>query len=269
MGKKDKFEKQKNGNSKQEKPDKKKEYLLTLRTKKWIKGTLFFLVAVIITLSFFDKAGLMGQWLVWVLRMLLGDSRLTVATIILSLFAGGIVVLRANHKKVKVLAVVLAISIMAVGVAGISGNQNFNENHIGLIGWIAKLLVNGFGLLVSNIIFGASIIIALLIFLQFIWHEIPKEKEDKKLETTLKSSDSPNFKIKGVDPEKKVPAKISLFKKSDTNAGKEKVPMVVNASMPTQKGKYALPPIDLLNKNETAPTSGNIKENSLIIKKMI
>jgi len=32
------------------------------------------------------------------------------------------------------------------------------------------------------------------------------------------------------------------------------------------KSDYVLPPLDLLNKNEAAPTSGNIKENSTIIK---
>ena len=64
---------------------------------------------------------------------------------------------------------------------------------------------------------------------------------------------------------KKIPL---LFKKSFyTPLGKEKVPVAVNQALPTQKGKYSLPPIDLLSKNETVPTSGNIKENSLIIKK--
>ncbi len=257
----------KNGSQK----DKKKEYLLTLRTKKWIKGTLMFLVAIIIALSFLDKAGLAGQWLVWLLKNLLGDSRITITTIILSLFAAGFVTVKAHHKKVKVLAIVLGVCIAVVGVSGISSNQNLNMAHTGLVGWAAKLLVNGFGLLVSNIIFGAIMLIALFIFLQFIWHEFPPEEAEKKLAPMLKSSDAPNFRIKGVEepkPEQKLPAKVSLFKNPMGNQ-KQNVPVVVNASQPTQKGKYALPPIDLLNKNETAPTSGNIKENSLIIKKTL
>src|SRR3989338_6231564 len=223
MGKKDKLQKpEKSGK------DKKKEYLLTLRTKKWIKAILIFLVGIIIALSFFEKSGLAGEWLVWILKILFGDSRLTITTIILTLFGGGFVLLK-SHKKVKILAIALAVAVTIIGVSGISNNQSLNQQHIGLIGWVAKMLVNGFGLLVSNIIFATTIVIGLFIFLQFIWHETPREKEDPML-AGMKSSDAPNFRI---------------------------------------KGKYSLPPIDLLSKNETPPTSGNIKENSLIIKKTL
>lgn len=273
MGKKDKFQ---NQNNKQEKgKDKKKEYLLTLKTKKWIKAIVMFLVAIIIALSFLDKSGIAGKWLVTISKYLLGDSKVTIATIVLALFIGGGVFLK-SQKKVKILAVILAIALVIVGASGLSYNQDLNEDdgYIGLVGWIAKFVVNGFGLLVANIIFSAVIIIGLFIFLQFIWQEADPEKlEEKKLGVPfpLKSSDSPNLKIRGVMEEKPaevVKSKMGLFKK-ETHEEKKAVPVLVNASQPIQKGKYALPPIDLLNKNETVPTSGNIKENSLIIKKTL
>ncbi len=267
--------------AKNEKPQKegklvkeKKEYLLTLRTKRWIKAAVMFLVATIITLSFFQKAGVVGRGIVMVLDYLLGDAKVTVTTIILSLFTGGFVFLR-SQKKVKVLTIVLALAILWIGAAGISSNQNLNIAYTGLFGWVAKLLVSGFGLLVSNIIFAVIIIIGLFIFVQFMWHDHPVEKEEKKpVVEPGKSFDSPNLKIKGVgEPQKpfdsaqgKPAPKLSLFKTAVPN-GKEKVPIEVNVGQATQKGKYSLPPIDLLSKNETVPTSGNIKENSLIIKK--
>lgn len=269
MGKKDKFQKQNNKKDK----GKKKEYLLTLKTKKWIKAIVMFLVAIIIALSFLDKSGVAGKWLVIVSKYLLGDAKVTIATIVLALFAGGLVMVK-SHKKVKFLAVLLAILLVILGTSGLSYNQNLNENYIGGVGWIAKLLASGFGLLVSNIIFSAVIVIGLFIFLQFIWQEIPKEKEEEKklgLPFPIKSSDSPNLKIRGVVEEKPVEkekSKMGLFKK-EIPEEKKAVPVLVNASQPIQKGKYALPPIDLLNKNETVPTSGNIKENSLIIKKTL
>src|SRR3989344_591524 len=271
MGKNDKLENQNGNRGKASLNPKKKEYLLTSRTKKWIKAILLFLVAIIITLSFLEKAGMLGHWLAVLLKLLLGDSKITITTIILSLFAGGFVLLK-SHKKAKIMAILLAICIAIVGVSGLSSNQSLNDQQMGLVGFVAKLLVNGFGLLVSNIIFSAIILIALFIFLQFIWHEFPKE--EKKFGLELKSSDAPNFRIKGVEPEKpeqKLQPKTSLFKQKPFDAvqGREKVPVLVNASLPTQKGKYALPPIDLLSKNETVPTSGNIKENSLIIKKTL
>ncbi|OGZ68734.1 MAG: hypothetical protein A3D44_01920 [Candidatus Staskawiczbacteria bacterium RIFCSPHIGHO2_02_FULL_42_22] len=266
MGKKDKLQKpEKSGK------DKKKEYLLTLRTKKWIKAILIFLVGIIIALSFFEKSGLAGEWLVWILKILFGDSRLTITTIILTLFGGGFVLLK-SHKKVKILAIALAVAVTIIGVSGISNNQSLNQQHIGLIGWVAKMLVNGFGLLVSNIIFATTIVIGLFIFLQFIWHETPREKEDPML-AGMKSSDAPNFRIKGIEPEKsdgvkKSEVKQPLFKKIQPVAGVQKSEAVTLMSAQS-KGKYSLPPIDLLSKNETPPTSGNIKENSLIIKKTL
>lgn len=271
MGKKDKIQNNKENRQRQnsgQQKEKKKEYLLTLRTKKWIKGTLMFLVAIIIALSFLGKSGLVGRGIVWVLEHLLGDSKITIATIIFSLFAGGFVVLKSS-KRVKILAVVLAIIIAIIGVSGISSNQHLYQTQAGLVGWVAMLLVNGFGLLVSNIIFSTVILIALLIFLQFIWHEFPKEEKEKQ--DLLKSSDAPNFRIRGIEQDKidlakKPDGKPSILKKPEAKGLKPEVVTLMSAQ---SKGKYLLPPIDLLNKNETSPTSGNIKENSLIIKKTL
>ncbi len=260
MAKNGKFQKENN------KKDKKKESILHVKTKKWIKSIVMFLVAIIVTLAFIDKAGVAGKAIVATFKILFGDSRLTITTIILSLFASGFIFLKAS-KKVKALAITLAIFITIAGVSGISNNQNLNQSQIGLIGWISKLLMNFFGLLVANIVFAAVILIGLFIFLQFVWQDITKEKEDKKLAAQpVKSTDAPNFKISGVETqkpeEKKLTPKISLFKQE------EKKPAVAALSA-VNKGKYYLPPIDLLNKNETVPTSGNIKENSLIIKKTL
>ncbi len=267
MGKKDKFQKENNSKNR----DKKKDFLLTLQTKRWIKAILMFLVAIITGLSFLDKAGVIGQWFVKILKILIGDSKLTTTAVILSLFLSGVVFLKSK-KKVKVLAIILAIVITVVGISGISANQNLNQNQGGFIGWLAKLLVSGFGILVANIIFSAIILIGLFIFLQFIWQEIFKEKEGEKKSAVLKSSDAPNFRIKGVAEEKPEtsklsPPKISLFKKGDINLNNKKPAVVVAGAI--NKDKYSLPPIDLLSKNETVPTSGNIKENSVIIKKTL
>ena len=259
---------QRNGTKPNGKPDKKKEYLLTIKTKKWIKGIATFLVAIIVTLSFFDKSGVAGKVIVGLLKLIFGDSRITVATIILSLFLSGLIILK-SHKKVKVLAITLGVLILVIGISGISANQNLNQNQIGLLGWLATMLVKFFGLLVANIVFSAIILIGLFIFLQFILHEV--EKEDKKLEPSLtKSTDSPNLKIKGLEdkPKEALPAKVSLFKKGPpVELANKKVSATPITAI--NKGKYSLPPIDLLNKNETVPTSGNIKENSLIIKKTL
>ncbi len=253
----------KENNQKENNKDKKKVYLLSLRTKKWIKAILMLLIASVVSLSFINKAGIAGQGLEAAIKLLFGDSKITIATIILSLLLSGLILLRAN-KKVRFSVATLAVAILIVGVSGISSNQNLNQNQIGLIGFLAETFVKFFGLLVANIIFSVVIVISLLIFLELIWQELPRE--EKKSAIALKSSDSPTFKIKGIEekPEASAP-KVSLFKKDSKPIQRP----IVAASALVNKGKYSLPPIDLLSKTETVPTSGNIRENSLIIKKTL
>jgi len=263
-----KEEKKNNKSGKNGKEAKPKESILSSWTKRWIKAILLFLVAIIIVLSFLDKSGVAGRWLVTALNFLLGDAKITAVAIILSLFAGGLVFLK-SYKKVKILAIILAILFTVIGVSGISYDQNLNQNHIGLIGWLAKLTINLFGLLVANIIFGAVLLIGSFIFLQFVWHDLQRrEKEEKPTFAVNRQSDE-NVKIKGMEADKqeksKQPAtasKITLFKKGNEEPEKADIKKPASAN----KGSYVLPPLDLLNKNEAAPTSGNIKENSMIIK---
>lgn len=67
---------------------------------------------------------------------------------------------------------------------------------------------------------------------------------------------------------KKPNSKISsLFSKKPEEKDKKPIPVAV--SKVVNRGKYSLPPLDLLSKNETAPMSGNIKENSISIKKTL
>lgn len=248
--------------------EKKKEYLFTMRTKKWIKAILMFLIAIIIGLSFLAKAGIAGQWFVKIAQALIGDARLTTGIFLLCLFASGFIFLKSS-KRVKGLVIFLAISITAMGVSGIASNHNLNQTHAGAIGLLSKFITNIFGLLASDIIFGAIILIGLFIFLQYVWQDLPKEEKKPAIAPPLKSTDAPNFKIKGVLEEKpEAPkGKISLFKPDDKS--KSKKPEFVPVSKIAERGKYSLPPLDLLSKSETVPTSGNIKENSLIIKKTL
>ncbi|MCX6720915.1 MAG: DNA translocase FtsK [Candidatus Staskawiczbacteria bacterium] len=278
MSKKDKREKEerknKNNREKNNKEGKVKESVLSNWTKRWIKAILLFLVAVIIVLSFLNKSGPAGQWLVIALNFLFGDAKITEVIIILSLFTGGLVFLKSK-KKVKVLAITLAILFTIIGVSGIAYNQTINLKHIGLIGWLGKLCVGLFGVLVTNIIFGAVLLIGLFIFLQFVWYNLQhreKVEKEKKPIFAVHGQGDENVKIKGLESDKQreqekpkpaVSNKINLFKKGDDGAERADIK---RPDKPENKYNYVLPPLDLLNKNEAAPTSGNIKENSMIIK---
>ena len=262
--------KNKNGKEKNGK-EVKKDSLLSSWTKRWIKAILMFLAAIIIVLSFpvFDKAGYAGKIFVNVSLFSIGKSFYVIP---LLLFVAGLIFLR-SRKKGKNLAMLLAIVVSIIGISGILAAKNLTVESGGWAGYLlAKLFVGFFGILVANIIFGAILLIGLFIFLQFIWQEIPREKkeEESKPSFVLNRPENENVKIKGVVEEKKekpAPAtkRISLFKRGGMDDQPERKELKKSDSG-NSKELYTLPPLDLLQKNESAPTSGNIKENSMIIK---
>ncbi|MEI7424555.1 MAG: DNA translocase FtsK 4TM domain-containing protein [Candidatus Staskawiczbacteria bacterium] len=254
--------------------DKPKDTVLSNWTRRWIKAILLFLIAIIIVLSFpaFNKAGYAGEIFAKVCRFLIGNAFYIIP---LFLFVAGLIFLKTK-KKGKNLAMSIAVLVSLIGVAGIlavkdSASGLADSATGGFIGfWLAKLFVGLFGILVANIIFGAILLIGLFIFLQFIWQEFPKkeEKEEKSTFTVHGQADE-NVKIKGLEPEKQEKpkpvqaSKINLFKKGNEEPEKADIRKPERSE---NKVNYVLPPLDLLNKNEAAPTSGNIKENSMIIK---
>ena len=255
--------------------------LLSSWVKRWIKATLMFLVAIIICLSFpfFNKAGYTGELFYKVSNFLIGKAFYSIP---LFLFVAGIIFLK-TRKKGKDLAMFLAVLVSVVGLSGILAAKDLAQADIlaqvagGWIGFLlAKLFAGLFGLLVANIIFGVIMLIGLFIFLQFIWSESSKKEEKEKPAFVSNKYENDNLKIKGIESEKEnfddkkkkqLGSKITLFKKGDDGPQKKEI-FGKGEAADNGKGKseYVLPPLDLLNKNETSPTSGNIKENSIIIK---
>jgi len=261
-----KREKNKNNNEKNGK-EKIKPPLLSSWTKRWIKAILMFLAAAIIILSFpfFNKAGYSGEAFYKICDFLVGKAFYTIP---LFLFASGLIFLR-TRKKGKDLAMFLALFVCIVGVAGILAARDLAVMNGGWVGFLlAKMLVGLFGLLVANIVFGAVLLIGLFIFLQFIWSEMPQKEKEEKPTFAVNRQEQENLKIKGIEQEKTqektrpAPSRITLFKKGNDDVERPEIkkPAAIN------KNTYVLPPLDLLNKNEATPTSGNIKENSMIIK---
>lgn len=243
-----------------------KESLLSSWTKRWIKAILMFLVAIIIVLSFpaLNLSGYSGEVFIKICNFLIGSAFYVLPLLFV---VAGYIFLK-TRKTGKDLAMFLAMLVSLIGIAGILATRDLTVKGGGWIGFLlAKISVGLFGVLVANIIFGAIILMGVFIFLQFVWSELPKEEKEEKEVGAKPEKD--NFKIKGEEPEKKEEKKsktsrISLFKKGGQDDGPEKKeitrPTFVN------KNDYVLPPLDLLVKNESSPTSGNIKENSMIIK---
>lgn len=254
------------GNNGKKRDDKIKPPLLSPWVKRWIKAVLMFLLTVIIVLSFpfLNKAGYAGELFYKIFDFLIGKAFYSIP---LLLIVAGLIFLK-TRKKGKDLAMFLAIFISVVGLSGILAAKDTTLMNGGWVGFLlTKLFAGLFGLLVANIIFGAILLIGIFIFLQFIWQEIPKKEKEERPVFSADRQAEENLKIKGIEPDKQeklgpATSRITLFKKGNDGPEKKEIrkPGLIN------KNDYILPPLDLLNKNEVSPTSGNIKENSMIIK---
>ena len=141
MAKRDKEEKQakknnKNGNNAKDNP---KDSLLTSWTKRWIKATLLFLIAVIVVLSFpyFDKAGFAGELFIKICNFLIGKAYYTIP---LFLFVSGLIFLK-TRKKGKDLAMALALIISLVGTSGILAARDFPARNGNWIGYLFSFVL--------------------------------------------------------------------------------------------------------------------------------
>ena len=272
MARKDNYRNNKNRrDGRNGKEDKKKDSILSNWAKRWIKAIVMFLVAIVSILSFpyFNKAGYAGELFIGSCNFLIGK---TFYVIPLFFFVSGLIFLK-TRKKGKDLAMFLAILVSLIGVAGILAVKDLPDHTGNWIGYLLGLLLfKFFGIIVANIVFVAILLIGLFIFLQFIWQEFPKKEKEEKPTFAVHGQGDENTKIKGMESEKQekpkqsAPSRITLFKKGNEEPEKADIKKGPNGYPVANKNNYVLPSLDLLNKNEVAPTSGNIKENSMIIK---
>ena len=253
----------KNNNFKEKKDRNSSIPLLTYRTKRWIKATALFLLAIIISLSFWERSGRAGQVFLTTSVFLVGKA---VYIVPLLFILGGLFFLKPQQKG-KIISTFLGIFVVLFGVAGLLGMQNLSQKQGGWLGYLLSKALSGiFGFLVSNIIFVTAIILGFIIFSQFVWQLRPKEQKEKQslLTRILRKQITLPIRIKesGEKTEggQEIQPKISLFKEEAK---------LKNKKPQKTKEKYLLPPIDLLSKNEGNPFSGNIKQNSIIIKKTL
>jgi S-DNA-T family DNA segregation ATPase FtsK/SpoIIIE len=256
---------------------KKKRFNLPIEIKQMILGVVMILGAIIISLSFFKKAGTAGDYFLLGTRFLIGE---TVFLIPLILILGGLVFLSSNKidqdvldKRKKVFwPVVLACFILLIGITGVLGSFNSGLKRGGWLGYLLSWpFLRYFGFWATQLVFLALIIIGSLIF----WHFLqrPGQKKDKNIEeekdiiekpSIIKRIFAPKFKVK------EVPADFDQSKSAITSsmAGLK----LENKSLLDQGSKkfaYDPPPTNLLEPDKGAPTSGDTRINSAIIKKTL
>jgi len=233
-------------------------FSLPYEIKRIIWMVLMFLIAVLVVLSFFDLAGTAGQYFVKVSTFLFGKA---VFVLPLVLVLGGLAFLGLKYKNKW--PIILAMFLLVLGISGLFECFNHDLRQGGWVGYLASFpFLKAFGLIATQVIFGAIIIIGAVILWQFLYRPKPKEKEEKP--TLIKRIFAPKFKVKPI--EEALPALIERKEQA-----KEKASVLDLKTRPVglTKEDYAFPLLDLLESDKGVPTVGDIRINSTIIKRTL
>jgi len=252
----------------------KKPIYFPKKVKRWMFGILLILLAVIIGLSFFGKSGKAGEFFLKWSCFLIGDI-----TFVLPLFLilAALIILKSkiiHFQKVSPKLIILAIFILIFGISGFLGTFNEQTKPGGLFGYsISYPFLKFFGEIATQIIFGAVAIIGFLIFWYFLSPYFQAEqkilpsqvkekiKEEKPLiKRIFKKISQPKFKVK------KVPLTI---KESLVSEQEKKLQFKTKPIEVSKVSGYKFPTLNLLEPDYGIPNSGDIKENSVIIKRTL
>jgi len=237
---------------------------LLSRLTPWIGGVLLVLLAIVIGLSFFEKAGLAGNFFMRSARFLIGE---TIFIIPLIFVLGALVFLRRGSGEREIGPVILAMLVSVTGAAGILSIFNVQDRHGGWLGYVSTWpFLKYFGFWATIFIFIAPIVVGILIFWHFLKpsqkeeeevNRFGEEKEEEPKPSIIKKIFAPKFKVKDISP-------VSEIKE-------EKQPdLKMERHIPGAKTfAYQPPSINLLEKDRGLPTSGDTRINSSIIKKTL
>ena len=155
--------KKKNSKEFSEKERNPSDLIFSHEIKRMVFGSLLIMVAIIIALSFFDKAGAAGGLLKEALAFLFGKK--VMSAIPLSLFLFSFIFFKTNYRKFLFPAF-LSLLILILGISGIFGTLNIDSKSRpgGFVGFILSWpLARLFGILATRIVFAMVIAISLLV----------------------------------------------------------------------------------------------------------
>jgi S-DNA-T family DNA segregation ATPase FtsK/SpoIIIE len=256
----------KNSKKSESKEKKLGSFSLPEEVKKGIGGIIILLIAIIIALSFFELAGIAGKALRTGLAFLIGK---TIFFLPLILVISGLVFFSTKYKKFFY-PLLLAILISIVGISGII--ESFSQKAKSG-GWLGYLIVSSFsklfGILVTQIIFGAVIVVGFLIFWQLIKTSNLFQAKEKVEEAPsgvltkpsfIKKIFTPSFKVKEIEktPFQEIKVATPSFPELKTREIESKTLF-----------PYQSPPLDFLETEKGLPGAGDVRINAAIIKKTL
>lgn len=240
------------------------------QTKKAILAILFFSFAVITLLSIWHKAGPFGELLFKSFNYLFGWGYFILPIVFLIMTYQ---FLKSRRQHIY-FATIFGAFLLFISILGVLELYSEN-NYAGLVGYgIAVSLNKVFGFWASLVLLISSIFISLIMALNIPLKIGKEENEEEENETAsekeaLKSSEVSPIIVNQAMParEEKLSiapayAEASASKKSMDDEEEFKIPKFVG-------GAYNQPVIDLLERVESRPLSGDIKASANIIKRTL
>ncbi|MDP2909747.1 MAG: DNA translocase FtsK [bacterium] len=275
------------GRKKRTNEEKEKWFELPQEIKRIIGGVILALLAVIILLSFFGKAGKAGDLFMGGALLLIGN---TIFISPLIFFLAGLILLFSRKREEDLLKktlvvfwpVVLAVIFLFTGITGILGSINSEQKYGGLLGFAMSWpAIEFFGFWAAIAIFFAIGAIGILIFWNFLSSSEKKKKKEPEFAEREEIADNlepvekiarpsiirqifaPKFKVKEIPSHTEVEKKIELKQPSPAIGIDEK------SGVKSKPFAYVPPPLDLLSQDKGAPLAGDTKVNLAIIKKTL
>ncbi|MEF8847151.1 MAG: DNA translocase FtsK 4TM domain-containing protein [Candidatus Paceibacterota bacterium] len=264
--------------------------------KGWIWGTTMFLIAVLILLSFFEKAGMIGSLYMKGGIFLVG--RAVFLSPLLFVIVGLVFLGDDKNRSLGVLGVLfLVLSLAGLLDLSVEATDRYAQ---GAGGWIGKTFTNVFGAAIgtwgSAALYFSFFIIGFLSLFHVFWPdkhitEIVKSKGDDIKEKAKEKAQEGKEKIKEKKDKVKEKAKEKASERADQAMESIEVKSVDESKSkknepkfqeePEQdeeedsikpepvKGDFKSPPLDLLAEEDENPSAGNIKNNSQVIKRTL
>ena len=238
--------------------------------KKLLLAVLMFLFSLILGLSFFNLAGITGKFLKNIFILLVGKAIFLFPLVFL---LAGLSFLYSKKKHISFSIIVASCLI----IAGLSATLELLAPGVrqgGYLGYLGAVSAKLLGPWVSQIIFGAFLLAGGVIFWQILSPAITrKEKEPqgpkkeeaegekkKSIVRRIFASRPPKLELKEIETPPKTPA---------VEPEKPAEELKIKPLTQSRDLLYHPPPLNLLEKESEVPQSGDIKANSLIIKKTL
>src|SRR3989338_413611 len=249
--------------------DKSPGFDISQETKNSIMGVTAIILSVLSVLSFMDKAGKAGEIFSLISRSLFGWGFFIVPVALALL---GSAFIKSISRKIY-LSAVLGTSLFTLSILAIFfifGDANTSERiqQGGYLGIVFGLpLLKSVGFTASWVILLAGLVVSLLITLNVpIYRLINKEEEDKKLVDNIvvkKGGEVVDAQKDALRPKPVVASGVAARQPKIELTDKEFVIKHL------KRGKWTLPPFELLNKDQDEAVTGDINASANIIKRTL